>query len=229
MAQVYARAAGELSDAAHGTVICDQCHGTVTRKPVAACMMRARHGSADPGTRPEDRHAEGGESMIYVCNLAEMAEHSARVRPERIVSLVAPGEQPPTPLEIDAHCHLRIAIHDICAPEAGYILPQGDHITSLITFVEQWPAERPMLVHCFAGISRSMAAAMIALTIKSGDETASGRAVRRAAPHAQPNRRMIVLADELLGCDGRLIEARDAMGPAVPAVVGPLVRLPLIG
>jgi hypothetical protein len=57
--------------------------------------------------------------------------------------------------------------------------------------------------------------------------------LRRAAPHAYPNRRMIALADQLLQCDGRLIAAREAMGPPrLPltrlSLSGPLVQLPLL-
>ena len=52
--------------------------------------------------------------------------------------------------------------------------------------------------------------------------------IRRAAPHAYPNRRMIALADGLLQCEGRLVEAREAMGPPRLTFAGPLVELPLL-
>ncbi len=54
--------------------------------------------------------------------------------------------------------------------------------------------------------------------------------LRRVAPHAYPNRRMVALADTLLACEGRLIEAREAMGPPrLPLTfIGPLVELPLL-
>jgi len=52
--------------------------------------------------------------------------------------------------------------------------------------------------------------------------------MRKSAPHAWPNARMIALADEMLGCGGRLIAAREAMGPAQLTLAGPLVRLPLL-
>ena len=44
--------------------------------------------------------------------------------------------------------------------------------------------------------------------------------MRKAAPHAWPNARMIALADEILGCEGRLIAAREAMGPAELTLAG---------
>ena len=88
-------------------------------------------------------------------------------------------------------------------------------MAGLIAFVRAWPHEEaPLLIHCMAGISRSMAAALIALVTKAGGrEMEAAGQIRRAAPHAYPNRRMIALADGLLACEGRLVEAREAMGP----------------
>ncbi len=124
---------------------------------------------------------------------------------------------------------MRIEIHDISEPLPGHILPSADHVSSLIEFLRDWHGEAPMLLHCFAGISRSMAAALIALSLNSaGREAEAARRLRQAALHAQPNQRMVELADRLLGCDGRLLTARDAMGPAELVSYGPLTRLPLI-
>jgi predicted protein tyrosine phosphatase len=169
-------------------------------------------------------------SAIYVCNLLEMPAHVEGLQPSHLVSLVAPIEQPPTPVGIAGHCHHRVEIHDIHEPLDGHILPGAEHIEGLIGFVHAWPHEEtPILIHCIAGISRSMAAALIALVIKApGRELEAARHVRSAARHAYPNRRMIAVADELLGCGGRLIEAREAMGPADLLPLAPLVRLPLL-
>jgi predicted protein tyrosine phosphatase len=168
--------------------------------------------------------------MIYVCNLHDMPGHVDALGPSHLVSLVAPPEQPPTPPGIQIERHLRLEIHDITEPMDGYILPDVEHMELLIGFLREWRHEEaPLLVHCVAGISRSMAAAMIALVIKAGgNEMAAAQRIREAAPHAYPNRRMIALADELLGCGGRLIAARDAMGPADISAFGPLVHLPLL-
>jgi predicted protein tyrosine phosphatase len=169
-------------------------------------------------------------SSIYVCNLMEMPAHVESLQPSHLISLVAPMEQPPTPLGIAGHCHHRVEIHDIHEPLDGHILPAREHIESLIDFVRAWPCdETPILIHCVAGISRSMAAALITLVVKApGRELEAARHVRTAARHAWPNRRMIAVADEMLGCGGRLIAARETMGPADLLPLAPLVRLPLL-
>ncbi len=166
--------------------------------------------------------------MIYVCSLEEMPQHAHALCPSHLVSVVAPEEQPPTPPGIHADRHLRLGIHDISEPIGGQILPDTDHVATLIEFIRGWRAEAPLLMHCVAGISRSMAAALIALNLKTGEcEVEAACRMRQIAPHARPNRRMIALADRLLGRDGRLVAACEAMGPAEPRSLGPLVGFPL--
>ena len=168
--------------------------------------------------------------MIYVCNLMEMPDHAAALGVSHLVSLVAPDELPPTPPCIRSDRHHRIGVHDISQPLDGHILPAEEHVLGLIDFVRGWRHEEaPILIHCMAGISRSMAAALITLVIKApGREVEAARHLRGAAPHAYPNRRMIAVADQLLGCAGRLVEARETMGPANLLPFAPLVRLSLL-
>jgi predicted protein tyrosine phosphatase len=168
--------------------------------------------------------------MIYVCNLQEMPGHVTALAPSHLVSLVAPGELPPTPETILIERHLRIEVHDISEALDGHVLPQTEHVVQVVEFMRAWShADGPVLVHCFAGISRSMAAALIGLVVKAGGrEQEAALLMRRTAPHAWPNARIIALADEILGCQGRLIAAREAMGPADLTLAVPLVRLPLL-
>ena len=48
-----------------------------------------------------------------------------------------------------------------------------------------------------------------------------------AAAHAQPNPRIVALADALLDRDGRMVDAIDAMGPAQVVFEGRLFALHL--
>ena len=77
-----------------------------------------------------------------------------------------------------------------------------------------------MVIHCWAGISRSTAAAfttVCALNPKR-DEHDIAQAIRVASPTAQPNARIVRFADELLGRNGRMVEAVRAITPSVPAI-----------
>ena len=165
--------------------------------------------------------------MICVCSLAEMSMHARALRPTHLVSLVAPHELPETPAGIAPERHLRISVDDISEPMAGAVLPEIEHVSTLIEFLQTWDGQAPLLIHCVAGISRSMAAALTALVLRAeGREAEGARLLRQEAPHAMPNHRIVALADQLLGRQGRLIAARDAMGPARLMVTGPLVTLP---
>jgi predicted protein tyrosine phosphatase len=164
--------------------------------------------------------------MIYVCSLREMPRHAAALRPSHIVSLVDHDYQPPTPAGFPPAHHHRVQVHDISDMVEGMVCPSEADVARLIEFLGRWDGGAPLLGHCYAGISRSMAAALIALVAGApGREAEAASALRRAAPHAQPNRRIVALADAILGRDGRLIAARDQMGPARPLTEGPLVRL----
>ncbi len=164
--------------------------------------------------------------MIYVTSLFDMPSYARSLRPEYLVSIIQPEFQPETPPEIEVVKHHRVAVHDISEPAFGSIHTQDEHIQDLIGFLLAWPAQESLLVHCYAGISRSTAVALIALTTKyNGSEMDAALALRAAAPHASPNRLIISLADRLLGLDGRLISARDAMSAPIPAQEGPLVEL----
>lgn len=165
--------------------------------------------------------------MIYVCSLSDMSACVASSRATHVISLLPPEEMPDTPLGIVVDRHLRLAIDDITEPVPGHILPASEHVSSLIEFASSWNRQTPLLVHCYAGVSRSMAAALILLCLEAdGREAEAARLLRRRAPHAHPNRRMIALADDLLRREGRLIAAREAMGPAELVFRAPLIELP---
>src|SRR5207247_3204501 len=91
-----------------------------------------------------------------------------------------------------------------------------EHVEALIGFVTAWDRRRPLVVHCYAGISRSTAAAFIALCALSPerDERAIARELRAASPSAYPNRRLVRVADALLTRNGRMVAAVEGMGAA---------------
>ena len=164
---------------------------------------------------------------IYVSNLSDLEVHASAVRPKRLISIIQPELQPPTPLAVTPAHHLRVPVHDISEPVCGAILPERSHIAAVIDFLDGWRARDPLMVDCLAGVSRSSAVALIAHFLTTGDAFASARALRGAAPHAWPNRRIVALADTVLDCGGQLRDAVDAMGAASPETMGTLVALPV--
>lgn len=166
---------------------------------------------------------------IYITSLAEMPQYVRMLRPSHLISIVQPEFQPPRPAEIELLNHHRVGVHDIWEPTPDRRLIEHNDVDALIEFIEEWNPDRgSLLVHCFAGVSRSTATALIAHAIKSGSPERAARELRQAAPHALPNRRVVYLADEILGFDGELIRAYEAMGQPTEAVVeAPLAELVL--
>ena len=165
-------------------------------------------------------------NTIFVTSLFEMPHFVRELTPARLVSIIQPELQPDRPAEISPERHLRVSVHDISARLPDQILAAHRDVETLIRFLEGWdPAEGALLAHCYAGVSRSTATALIAATMKLGDPGDAARRLRAAAPHAQPNPRIITLADEVLSLDGALIRAREEMGSASAVFEGPLTVL----
>lgn len=167
--------------------------------------------------------------MIIVCNLYDMPSSVKESGASHMVSLIQSSHMPDTPADPPGIQHLKIAVDDITEPMLGMTLPREDHVADLIDFVANWNRRKPIVVHCHLGISRSMAAALTLLSLdRPGDEVRAGQWLRRRAAHAQPNRLMVSHADALLGRNGRMLAALDAMGPAkIPLTRGPVTQIAL--
>jgi len=153
--------------------------------------------------------------VIHVCGLAALASLTTELQPTHMVSLLGDDPFPGTPGSIVPDGHLKLHMHDISEPMAGFIAPERDHLESLLDFARRWQRAGPLVIHCYAGVSRSTAAALVVLcSYNQGREDEAARLLRERAPHAYPNRRMIELADDLLACGGRLREAVDNMPAA---------------
>lgn len=167
--------------------------------------------------------------MIYVSPLSGVVDAIRTVRPSHLVSLLDPETMIDTPDGIVRERHLRLCVNDIAEPNEMLVSPSAAHVADLIAFIRGWDQKRPMLVHCWAGISRSTAAAFIALCTlnENHPEDMLARLVRRRGAHAHPNRLMVRIADELLGREGRMRDAVEALGPGRAAWEGELFSLPI--
>jgi predicted protein tyrosine phosphatase len=169
--------------------------------------------------------------MIHVCSLARLPETVASTGARHVVSLLGREDNLARPAEISPENHLWLQLHDISAPLEGHVTPESEHIEQLIDFVRRWPRHTPLVVHCYAGVSRSTAAAFVSVCALNppNDERAVALALRLASPTATPNSRIIALADDLLGRQGRMVKAIEAIGPGIVAAEALPFRLELSG
>ncbi len=137
-------------------------------------------------------------------------------RPSHLITLLDPDHvmTMKTPTGIGPGRHLRLGVSDISDPSEGLTHPEEGHVLQILDFARDWDETSPLLVHCWAGISRSTATAFV-LACERNPETPEREIawrMRRAAAHAYPNRRIVRLADALLGRGGRMIDAVEEIG-----------------
>jgi len=167
--------------------------------------------------------------MIHVCSLARLHDTVSDTGARHIITLIKDVSMVRRPDCIPEPNHLLLDMDDISMPLDGYVLPGEDHVAKLVDFVAGWDRVAPLVVHCYAGISRSTAGAFIAACALNPkrDERAIARLIRDASPTAQPNLRLVALGDHLLGRKGRMMKAVDSLGPGLSAYEGVPFRLDL--
>jgi predicted protein tyrosine phosphatase len=167
--------------------------------------------------------------MIHVCSLARLHSTVEQTGARHIVTLLGVEDYIERPSSVPADNHLFLRMHDISEPLDGHVAPDAEHVANLVRFVRGWDRAMPLVVHCWAGISRSTAAAFVSVCALSPerDERAIAWAIRRASPTATPNLRIVTLADEMLERDGRMVAAIEAIGRGQSAGEGVPFRLDL--
>jgi predicted protein tyrosine phosphatase len=160
--------------------------------------------------------------MIHVCPLSRVDPTVAACGAGRLVSLLATGTAVLRPPAIAEQDHLWLSLHDIAEARDGMILPGELHVRKLLDFARSWDLAKPMVIHCYAGISRSTASAYIvaAALAPDRDEFELAGTLRRLSPTATPNPLLIELADGLLGRQGRMVDAVRQIGRGTEAFEG---------
>jgi predicted protein tyrosine phosphatase len=167
--------------------------------------------------------------MLHVCSLAALSETVRRTGASHVLTVMGKVDQVQRPISVLPANHLKVAMDDITEPMDGYVTPSQAHIEQVLDFVRGWDRNAPLVIHCYAGISRSTASAFATVCALNPhrDEIEIARKIRAASPIASPNRLIVSLADEVLGREGRMLRALDDIGPATMMVEGKPFRVEL--
>src|SRR5690606_30759598 len=100
---------------------------------------------------------------LHVCPLSRLAETVAAVRASHVLTLINAATPVPRPDGVGPEPHRFIVVSGISPAMDGDMLRGEEHAGQVVGFVRGWSRSRPRVVHCYAGISGSAAAAYIGL------------------------------------------------------------------
>lgn len=143
-------------------------------------------------------------------------------KPSHLIMLLDPHLMGDCPRGFRPDRHLKIAVDDVWEPQAGKTLPAEDVFEDVLAFGKTWTGQAPMLVHCWAGVSRSTATAFILACqrLPEVDEAKIAQALRKGSASATPNPLLIRLADDIMGRKGKMVDAVAGIGKGVYAYPG---------
>src|SRR3954454_14258279 len=167
--------------------------------------------------------------MIHVCSLAALPETVRATGASHVLTVMANVDQVQRPASVLEANHLKVSMDDIIEHIDGFVAPTEAHVDQVLRFVRAWDRNAPLVVHCYAGISRSTASGFAAACLLNPhrDEISIARQIRAASPIASPNRLIVSLADKAMGREGRMLRALDEMGPGSMIVEGRPFRIDL--
>ncbi|MBX3481182.1 MAG: hypothetical protein KF842_12345 [Caulobacter sp.] len=154
---------------------------------------------------------------LIVCPLRDAPTVIKWKKPSHVITLLEQGLMSQAPRSLFPDRHLKLAVHDIWEDKPGEVLPDAGLVRKVLDFAADWDGRAPMLVHCWAGVSRSTATAFLIACERNphAPEAVIAQALRAASPGATPNPLIIALADEIMGREGRMVAAVEAIGKGV--------------
>ncbi len=151
---------------------------------------------------------------LTICGVRELDGFAASGISD-VLSILDPAQpEPPAFAGYAPHRRTTLRFDDVVLPAEGYTLPGAGDVRGILDFGDRLAARDDaghLLVHCYAGVSRSTAAAAILMAQRNpGREEQAFMALLEIRPRAWPNSRMVVLADAMLGRRGAMRAGLDA-------------------
>ena len=101
--------------------------------------------------------------MIHVCSLAALPDTVKATGASHVLTVMAKVDQVQRPESVLEANHLKVQVDDITEEIDGFVAPNDTHIEQVLNFVRGWDRRAPLVMHCYAGISRSTASAFAAV------------------------------------------------------------------
>jgi predicted protein tyrosine phosphatase len=166
---------------------------------------------------------------LVVCPQRHLRSALETHQPSHVLSLVSPEADDPAVSSSFCREHMILKFNDIVEQRAGLIAPSLANVHAILALGKRWKRDAPLLIHCFAGISRSTAAAFILACQLKPDkaELHIAQMLRSASPSATPNALIVEIADGLLNRNGRMCAAITHIGRGAEAPHGSIFEIPV--
>lgn len=145
---------------------------------------------------------------VYVSSRSQVSKVTGKVGATHVLSLLDPGKRPWLHPKTELKNWKLFIFEDVIDPNYDRA-PTKDHVEQILAWARNLPPDAVLLVHCEAGISRSTAAALAILVQYHGIDQID-RCVDLlfgVRPESAPNPLIAKYADELLNCNGKLLDA----------------------
>jgi len=139
-----------------------------------------------------------------VCSKSQVRQLTKVWQATHVVGMLDPGDKMRYPMHRLAGTFLRNAA-DVTDP-AGCYAPTKAQVKAALDWVASLPEDSKVVVHCFAGVSRSTALALAFMASRHGVEWAKNE-LEKYRPMSYPNELIARYADEILGFNGELLNA----------------------
>jgi predicted protein tyrosine phosphatase len=156
---------------------------------------------------------------IHVCGVPEL-EMALKSPFTHVISIWDPewiergGVEDQLRKRLPNQTRLHVAyFHDTSSEEPGRRAPVEDDLRQILSFAADLKPEASVLIHCWAGISRSTAVAFAILCQSTGPgrETDCIESILAIRPQAFPNALIVELADRILQRKGAMREACEKL------------------
>ena len=151
---------------------------------------------------------------LIICPVTKVEAVGSKHKPSHMLTVMSEETAVPRPPTVTPDKHKTLIFNDISAEREGLVPPGSTHVQAILDFAKHWNRKAPLLIHCYAGVSRSTASAFIIANAMAdeNDPVVLAQNLRLRSPTATPNAKMIALADALLDKDGTMVEAVKKIG-----------------
>jgi predicted protein tyrosine phosphatase len=150
---------------------------------------------------------------VFVCPKNNAHDTAKKVGATHWLCILDPGDRIYVTPRLQKLTTLHLRFEDVLE-ETDRDAPTLQDVERMLRWGEAIPEDATVVINCFAGVSRSTAAALALMTQKTRDPNDAARRLLAQRPTACPNPIITKHADAILGMGGALFERGEEIARA---------------